>query len=124
MPFNVGEAVFAWTHIFKGFERRLKNQQPERFLTQLQSKGLPIKAVLYDGKTQFCQLCGYLMGEFCMSDGWTMHACTAIGFSKILNNQKHDEWLKTLSRAQLDKRLTAKSISSPTSQASLPTADV
>ena len=124
MPFNVGETVFAWTHIVKGFDRRLKNQPRERYLAELQAKGLPIKAVLYEGRSQYCQLCGYLMAELCMSDGWTMHACSAIGFSKILNNQKHEAWLQSLSRTQLNKGSAAKSSSSPTSQTSLPTAGV
>src|SRR5271165_6562470 len=101
MPFNAGELIFAWKHMFKGADRHLKGQPRDRFVTELQSQGVPVKALLYQDIPQNCQLCGYALAELRLSEGWIMHACSAINFTKILNNQKHENWLKTLSASQL-----------------------
>jgi hypothetical protein len=124
MPFNVGETIFAWKHMLKGVDRQAKGQPRDRFLTQLQARGVAVTALLYQNAPQNCQLCGYAMAELRLSEGWIMHACSAISFAKILNNQNHDDWLKTLSAAQLANGLTATSISKQTQKTSLPTAGV
>jgi hypothetical protein len=109
MPFNAGELIFAWKHMYKGADRRMKKQPRDRFVTQLQAKGVPVTALCYQNIPQNCQLCGYALAELQMADGWIMHACSAINFDKILNNQKHESWLKNLSASQLTKS-TAQSL--------------
>lgn len=110
--------------MLKGADRRIKGKPRDRFLTQLQAQGVAVTALLYQNIPQHCQLCGYVMAELPMSEGWIMHACSAISFAKIMNNQKHEEWLKTLSASQLTSGPTAKSISQQTSKIGLPTAGV
>ncbi|MDR3616038.1 MAG: hypothetical protein P4L53_20945 [Candidatus Obscuribacterales bacterium] len=124
MPFNAGELIFSWKHMLKGVDRRIKGQPRDHFLSELQAQGVPVKALLYQKIPQNCQLCGYALAELCMSEGWIMHACSAISFAKILNNQKHEDWLKALSASQLANGLTARSISTRTQKTSLPTAGV
>jgi hypothetical protein len=96
MPFSVRELGFGWRHVLLGVNRRLLGKRSDQFIDSWRAQGVTMTALLYDGRPQRCQLCGYLLAELELPNGWHLQSCSSVGFRRFLGNGKATDWAKEL----------------------------
>ncbi len=83
--------TFDWLgHRLLAARRILFRQSPLYFIDKN-----PVLAQIknQDNTYILCPICGFSMAELALKEGWSVRACSAIGFNQIIGSAGVDQWL-------------------------------
>src|ERR1700722_14568421 len=95
MPFMLPSSIDWFKHRLSAVSRLLQQRQADYFLDYYKS----IKLTAFKdtiGATLTCPICGFFMAELILEQGWSVRACSAVGFKQIIDNPEFSHWFKNL----------------------------
>lgn len=86
--------TFDWLkHRLLAVSRVLNKLPNDYFVEKYKKAGVKLSPVKnMDDLSCLCPICGFVMAEMILAQGWSIRACSAKGFAKILENQDFDRW--------------------------------
>ncbi len=86
--------TFDWLrHRMLAATRILRRLPIDYFMEKYKKSALNLSLVKNkDNLPCLCPICGFAMAELILAQGWSIRACSAKGFAKILENQGFDRW--------------------------------
>ncbi len=95
MPFTLPSSFDWFKHRLLIVSRQWRQLNADYFVDYYKSIKL---RVVKDaaGISSTCPICGFFIAELVLEHGWSVRACSAVGFRQIIDNPQFSHWYENL----------------------------